>query len=119
MTAQKIVIAVPEIDDCWFKVECLEEDMPITGNASAIDDETDAQIESEIAESLNHGNPWAWCCVKVTCGFDDWQITGTDHLGGCSYKSEQDFVENSGYFQDMRLRSYEEFAAVVERMAIK
>jgi len=45
---------------------------------------------------------WGWCSVKVTAslpGVPD--VEGVDYLGACSYASRQDFIDNSGYYQDM------------------
>ena len=42
---------------------------------------------------------WGWCCVKIT--ITDGKREGTYYLGNCSYKSARDFIDNSGYFQQM------------------
>lgn len=80
-------------------VECLPEDLQIKGNASAIDDETDAQVEREILEQLDSGNEWAWCTIKVSLKWKGYE--GTDYLGACSYKSKKDFIDANDYFPDM------------------
>ena len=49
-----------------FVVDCIPEDLPITGNASAIDEVTDALVEAHIRDQLARGNEWAWCVVRVT-----------------------------------------------------
>jgi len=111
-------ITIPEIDDCSFRVECLPEFSRVRGNASAIDDEIDAAIEAEINRQLDNGNPWAWCTVKVTCYYDAGLggIEGEDYLGCCSYESERDFVESSGYFEDMKAQSYADFVRNIEAL---
>ncbi|MFA5767373.1 MAG: hypothetical protein WC919_05600, partial [Candidatus Paceibacterota bacterium] len=51
---------------------------------------------------------WGWCTVKITAlvckavgsEFGGKQ-EGTSYLGNCSYKSAQDFIKSSGYFQQM------------------
>lgn len=93
-------------------VECLPEDLQIKGNASAIDDETDAQVEREILEQLDSGNEWAWCCIKVTLKWKGFE--GTDYLGACSYKSKKDFIEANDYFPDMVSRAFDELVAKIE-----
>lgn len=93
-------------------VECLPEDLQIKGNASAIDDETDAQVEREILEQLDSGNEWAWCCIKVTLKWKGFE--GTDYLGACSYKSKKDFIESNDYFPDMVSRAFDELVAKIE-----
>jgi len=42
---------------------------------------------------------WGWCIVKVTV--IGGKREGTNYLGNCSYKNAQDFIEHSGYFQQM------------------
>lgn len=42
---------------------------------------------------------WGWCDVVVTVTTK--LGVGRDVLGQCNYYSEQDFIENSGYFLDM------------------
>lgn len=44
-------------------------------------------------------NEWAWCCVCVTVTFEG--MSECEYLGGCSYDSESDFVNSSGYYDDM------------------
>lgn len=83
-----------------YRLECLPEDIPPEGNASAIDETTDAEILAWIHSELAAGNEWAWCCVKVTCEHKDLLDTGLrgyDSLGGCSYKSEYDFRTDEHY----------------------
>lgn len=110
-------INIPSFEDCAFKLECLEEDATIRGNACAIDEETDKKIEEHIIKQLESGNLWAWCTVKVTCYYDAGLdgISGTDYLGCCSYTSEEDFV-NGGYFEDMKHQAYDNFLANIEAL---
>lgn len=102
-----------------YTIECLPEDMPIEGNASAIDDETDSKIESEIRAQLEAGNDWAWCCVRVCAvAYDDEgnQIArGKDYLGGCSYANEEDF-KAGGYYEDMQAVALEECESEIARI---
>jgi hypothetical protein len=84
-----------------YTVECLPEHTPIQGNAMASgDDELDHKVERDILADLQAGNPWAWCCVKVTAAFRG--LEETDYLGCCSYESEEGFREPGGYFDDMK-----------------
>lgn len=89
-----------------YTIECLPEDLPIKGNASAIDDETDAAIEARIIDELEWDNHWAWCCVKVSAvllGQDGKPtvLSGADYLGCCSYHDE-DVFRSGGYFDGMK-----------------
>jgi len=91
--------------DVVFVVECEPESEPIEGNCSAIDPDTDRETADWIRSELDHGNDWAWCYITVTAV---WQSaagptwTGRDGLGGCSYRSEEDFRAPGGYFNDMK-----------------
>ena len=87
------------VDDLNITVECLPEDMPIRGNYIVSGDDTqDRADELECARRLEF-NPWAWCCVRVECEYEG--LTADTYLGCCSYDGESDFVENSGYYDDM------------------
>lgn len=88
-------------DDVTWTVTCEDEDIPIEGNVLASgDDATDRQAEQEIREKLDGGNPWAWCSVKVTGTFGP--LTVSEHLGACSYESEEDFRTPGGDFDTMQ-----------------
>ena len=101
-------------------VECLPEDMPIEGNASAIDDETDAEIARDIRDQLEQGNPWAWCTVRVSVSTEIAGMTfqRDNYLGGCSYKSEEDF-KKCGYFTDMVAECSDDLAEDLKNLRIR
>ena len=109
-----ISFQLPTIEQVNFEIQCLPEDMPIRGNAIASgDDEYDKEVEDKlIAES--EWNEWAWCMVKITAKYKG--AKGTDYLGGCSYKNEKDFIQNSGYFEDMKQNAYAELLTELENM---
>lgn len=44
-------------------------------------------------------NSWAWCQIRVSAHWHG--IATCDYLHACSYKSKEDFIENSGYYDDM------------------
>jgi hypothetical protein len=124
--------------DVVFAVECLPEDIPVRGNALASgDDAEDKACEDEILARLDSGDPWAWCCVKVTATLEckapqyevghtskgpcyrmptDVSLVGVDYLGGCSYRDEADFREG-GYFDDMKDAALEHLQAQVDALA--
>jgi hypothetical protein len=63
----------------------------------------DEQFEDEetlewVREQIESGNEWAWFCAHVRVTYC--AIVGDDYLGGCSYKSEDDF-RSDGYFDSM------------------
>lgn len=80
------------------QLECLEEDMPPEGNASAIDGITDKQIIRTINAKLQSGDRWAWCCVKVTVAYAG--LDACEYLDCCSYKDEANF-KHVGPYDDM------------------
>lgn len=96
-------LRIPKQYECSFSITCQPELIPIHGNASAIDEKTDRETEAWIEGELEAGNQWAWCWVLVECRFGRW--LGDDRLGGCSYKSEEDF-KACGYFEDMKEEAY-------------
>lgn len=71
--------------------EALNED-----TAPDFDNEEDIK---EIERQYNNGNEYAWFCAHVTVKYKG--LEADDYLGCCSYKSERDFKENSGYYDDM------------------
>jgi hypothetical protein len=87
-------------EDVEFRLEPQDEDIPVRGNVLASgDDEEDKAAEDDVLERVKH-NIWAWCCVKVSAIWKG--IEGTDYLGCCSYKDEEDFKLHSGYYEDMK-----------------
>jgi len=48
-----------------------------------------------------YNSPWNWCTVKVTAKVPMLEALGVQYLGCCSYKDKKDFIENSGYYEDM------------------
>ena len=94
-------------------IECLPEDTAIKGNALASGNPwEDKECEESIIKQLMRGNEWAWCCVKITARWKQWE--GTDYLGCCSYKSEKDFIDCNDYYPDMVARAQDELIEAVE-----
>ena len=83
-----------------------EDEADVRGNVMASgDDAIDKLCEDKILKRLRNGDVWAWALVEVratkdcpTCGQK--QIAST-WLGGCSHKNENDFIKNSGYYEQM------------------
>lgn len=83
-----------------FTLTAEPEDIPIRGNAIVSgDDDFDEKVARDIEAQLDRGNVWAWASVTVTASWAG--FTGSDHLGGCSYKDEADFRVRGGYYEDM------------------
>lgn len=47
-----------------------------------------------------YNSPWGWCTACVTVTLPDGR-SDVACLGECSYQSDIDFIQNSGYFVDM------------------
>ena len=74
--------------------------IPIKGNCSAIDEETDKKTEDWISAGLTFGDLNRWFTAKVTARYKTWEYS--DYLGGCSYNSFADFTDEiDGYYTDM------------------
>jgi hypothetical protein len=87
-------------NDLEITVTARQDHIPVRGNAMASgDDALDKQVEDEIIARLNSGDVWAWAsvCVKVTY----LGLEAEEYLGGCCYEGENDFIKNSGYYDDM------------------
>lgn len=86
------------------EIQADQEDLAVLGNAMASgDDVFDREVEDAIIERLDKGDIWAWASVSVRVSIvvDDEEFEAFDFLGCCSYHSEEDFRNNSGYFDDM------------------
>jgi hypothetical protein len=75
-----------------IEVDAFPEDF---GPEGQFDDPKDlALVKKRMARSV-----WGWCSVRVRAKWKG--LTAVDYLGGCSYKSEEDFIKTSGYYEDM------------------
>src|SRR5574343_417964 len=84
------------------------DDLPVRGNSMASgDDDLEKEIEDRIIARINNDDVWAWASVKVTAKFNDFE--GTDYLGACSYRDEDDFKSDL-YYTDMISTAIEELA---------
>lgn len=94
-----------------YEIEVLPEDTEVRGNCMASgDDDFDKECEDKIIADLEAGNVWAWCTVKVTASVGG--LEGTDYLGCCSYKDEEDFREGT-YYESMKEMAVDELHAKI------
>ncbi len=102
-------------EDVEIKLEALEEDIPVRGNAiDSGNKEHDRQVEDQILKDLEEGNEWAWCCARVAVKWG--QFRSVVHLGACSYANEEDF-KKGGYYEDMILEALEDLNKQVAQAA--
>lgn len=88
------------INEIEFTLSCQYED------AINIEDVFEIpEVQDNIREQVLL-NDWAWCTVEVRGVYKG--IEATTYLGACSYESEEDFINNSGYYEDMKNEVYEE-----------
>lgn len=81
-----------------YEFEALPEDME--------PDFDDVETLAWIREQIEAGNNYAWFCAKVTARVETEHYvfeSNTQYLGGCSYRSREDFVNDGGqgYYTDM------------------
>ena len=87
-------------NDITVVVTAFPEEIPVKGNAICSGDEAfDRGVESDIVKRLEMGDIWAWATVCVTGSWEG--LTMNQYLGCCCYESEEDFRNNSGYFEEM------------------
>jgi hypothetical protein len=77
-----------------------EEDSAYTdGHFQREDGSNDDELCNWIRDELNRGNYWAWCTAHVTVEYHG--MKAEEWLGGCSYKSREDFMQPGCYFDSM------------------
>ncbi|HTF27220.1 MAG TPA: hypothetical protein VK625_00170 [Flavitalea sp.] len=84
-----------QLEDMGAVIEFTAEEDDITPEDSYMEKES----ADYVRDQYNSGNPFAWFSGKVTVTYKG--MEENDYLGGCSYKSERDFKENSGHYFDM------------------
>lgn len=100
-----------------YKVICLPEDLEIRGNVLASGDkQADLDAENEVIEQLNNGNEWAWCRVQVVAYIPGIELEGVDFLGGCSYRSREEFMQPGGYYDDMKEIAKEDLLKQIQEL---
>ena len=102
--------------DVEFRIRCDPEDLPYVGFCSRVNAVIDRQAEKWIHNQLKRGNEWAWCFVTVMA---TWQgFVGHSCLGGCSYRSEEEFCRPGGYFPELKKDALTDLNRVIERLRL-
>ena len=86
--------------DVFITVTAQPSDVDAYDNLSQCMSKKQIKALLEKAES----NEWHWSDVTVQAEYTDEngnEYTAETYLGACSYKSRQDFIKNSGYYDDM------------------
>ena len=100
--------------DVEFRIRCQPEEIPFVGNCCCIDDATDQRTEEWIRDQLERGNDWAWCQVTVTASWNG--LEGHAYLGGCSYRSHEEFCLEGGYYLDLKAEALADLNSEIERL---
>lgn len=107
-----------KMDEVEFILEFEEEHIPVRGNVCASgDDEFDKQEEDKIIERLENGDYFAWCCVHMIARWEGFE--GHDYLGGYTYKDEDDFKQEGGYYEDMKVQALSDLNQRIHDMAMR
>lgn len=80
-----------------------------------LDEATHADLLEEIADRLNSGDQWAWCCVEVRGEFRG--LTASDFLGGCCYRDAKEFTQPDGYYPQMQAEVLAQLQAQFDSLA--
>jgi len=69
-----------------------------------------------VIDGIERGNEWVWCWVKVKAiALNVPDVEGSDTLGACSYKDEQDFIA-CGYYRDMEASAIANLTTELSRL---
>lgn len=100
-------------EDVEFEIICEPEMEPLEGNLCAHDG--DEKCYRWTREQLEQGNIWAWCMVTVIARWND--LEGIANLGACNYKSQTDFKQPGGSYDDMKAEALRDLQAQVDRLS--
>jgi len=103
--SKQICFKLPSINDCEIIITPCEEYI------SPYNEFEDIELIKEIINKACD-NIWAWCTIKLEVYFKG--LKGVDYLGCCSYDSEKEFKENSGYYDDMVKNAYNDLIKQLE-----
>ena len=111
-----------DITDAEIHLIAEYDHIPVRGNAIVSgDDDFDKSVEDELIERLNDGDVWAWASVEVYASVEIGGVTvqgDSEYLGCCSYRDESDFVNNSGYYDDMKATALESLIEKVNSLKL-
>jgi hypothetical protein len=79
-----------------FSLEVIREDQDLPSDEEWVTPE----LRRSIRQRLDSGDDWAWGIVGVFARSGN--LIGKSYLHGCSYQNKEDFIRNSGYYEDMK-----------------
>ena len=81
-------------DEVKFSVEIESEDMQVRGNYMCTEDpESDKKDEDEILARLERGDIFAWCVIKVTAKWEEFE--GFAIIGGVSFSEDENGMKQA------------------------
>jgi hypothetical protein len=90
-----------------FSIHAIVDSTPVLGNVvDSGDIDADREVEKEIYRRLDMDDVWAWADVEVRATYEGY--TGSVYLGNISCKNEDDFVHNSGYYEQMQAEAIDD-----------
>lgn len=104
-----------------ISVSIEEEDMHVRGNAiESGDKEFDRSVEDRILADLENGNPYAWCYVRVTAMWGEFEASDSLGMVSCETREEVDALiadhdmrENATHaLAEKILKAYNEIASL-------
>lgn len=104
-------------DEVQFKLIVEDETEPLESVFGSDIDYIDQEVLENIKNRIRRGDTWAWCSVEIQAlwrGF-----VGKAYVGHCSYENEQDFIKNSGYYDEIVQESLDDLQDSVEETANK
>lgn len=95
----RAAIKVLHKEDVTFDVVAEKENISPKASMATCSKEEIDNFVAAVKEVRKKSLTWGWCCVRVTAKYKS--FTGDAYLGGCSYTSKDDFINNSGYMQQL------------------
>lgn len=102
-----ITITLPTIEDCQFTVEALEE---FEAPENVLDEDQAEHVWEAMKQTI-----WAWCTVRIKASWKAFE--GVTHLGCCNYASKEDFINNSGYYAQMKQDAFTDLMEQITSLA--
>ncbi len=124
MTVLKRGLTVEDIEVRLYaeaeEVSAFDSQMSVFGYHSWYDYHGSSEKEREEAQAyadtvqcvLSNSPDWGWCVVVVEVSFGPFKAEQS--MGNCSYKSADDFKENSGYYMSMVEEALEDLNTEIE-----
>lgn len=92
----KLKIRIITKEEATISVSAGDEDVSIKQVAKETGDAED--FITSVKKNLKNSK-WGWCCATIRATYKG--FTGSAYLGQCSYLNKEDFIANSGYYDQL------------------